>query len=163
PLDRRGARLARQGLQPDRRAVQEKQPAEDRGFVQGCRRACRRDVRTAVRQDHRSASACRRRQRARSLKKTKAVEPIRWRGDRMKGAKDLEAEAKAIYEEDLAANRTMGKLGAELIPERARIMTHCNAGALATAGYGTALGVVRSAKDKKISVIACETRPYLQG
>jgi methylthioribose-1-phosphate isomerase len=81
----------------------------------------------------------------------------------MKGAKDLEAEAKAIYQEDLTANRTMGKLGAELIPERARVMTHCNAGALATAGYGTALGVVRASKDKKISVIACETRPYLQG
>src|SRR3989442_12243054 len=81
----------------------------------------------------------------------------------MKGAKDLEAEARAIYEEDLAANRTMGKLGAELIPERARIMTHCNAGALATAGYGTALGVVRSSKGKNVSVIACETRPYLQG
>jgi S-methyl-5-thioribose-1-phosphate isomerase len=57
----------------------------------------------------------------------------------------------------------MGKLGAELIPNKARVMTHCNAGALATAGYGTALGVIRSAKDKKISVIANETRPYLQG
>jgi methylthioribose-1-phosphate isomerase len=86
-----------------------------------------------------------------------------WALDRMKGAKDLEAEAKAIYQEDLAANRAMGKLGAELIPERARIMTHCNAGALATAGYGTALGVVRSSKGKNVSVIACETRPYLQG
>jgi methylthioribose-1-phosphate isomerase len=86
-----------------------------------------------------------------------------WALDRMKRAQDLEAEAKAIYEEDLAANRAMGDLGAKLIPERARIMTHCNAGALATAGYGTALGVVRSAKGKKVSVIACETRPYLQG
>ena len=86
-----------------------------------------------------------------------------WALDRMKGATDLEAEAKAIYQEDLSANQAMGKLGAELIPERARIMTHCNAGALATAGYGTALGVVRSSKGKNISVIACETRPYLQG
>ena len=86
-----------------------------------------------------------------------------WALERMKKAKDLEAEAKAIFAEDLAANRAMGKLGAELIPEKARIMTHCNAGALATAGYGTALGVVRSAKGKKISVIANETRPYLQG
>jgi methylthioribose-1-phosphate isomerase len=81
----------------------------------------------------------------------------------MKKARDLEAEAIAIYEEDLAANHAMGDLGAKLIPERARIMTHCNAGALATAGYGTALGVIRSAKGKKITVIANETRPYLQG
>jgi methylthioribose-1-phosphate isomerase len=66
-------------------------------------------------------------------------------------------------EEDLAGNRAMGKLGAELIPHGARVMTHCNTGALATAGYGTALGVIRSAKDKKISVIANETRPYLPG
>jgi methylthioribose-1-phosphate isomerase len=86
-----------------------------------------------------------------------------WALERMKKAKDLQAEAIAIYDEDLAANRAMGKLGAELIPERARVMTHCNTGALATAGYGTALGVIRSAKDKKISVIANETRPYLQG
>jgi len=86
-----------------------------------------------------------------------------WALERMKKAKDLEAEARAIYEEDLAANRAMGRLGAKLIPERARVMTHCNTGALATAGFGTALGVIRSAKDKKISVIANETRPYLQG
>jgi methylthioribose-1-phosphate isomerase len=86
-----------------------------------------------------------------------------WALERMKKAKDLEAEARAIYEADLAANRALGKLGAELIPEGARIMTHCNTGALATAGYGTALGVIRSAKEKKISVIANETRPYLQG
>jgi len=86
-----------------------------------------------------------------------------WALERMKKARDLEAEARAIYDEDLAANRAMGKLGAELIPERARVMTHCNAGALATAGYGTALGVIRSSKDKGVSVIACETRPYLQG
>jgi len=86
-----------------------------------------------------------------------------WAPDRMKKAKDLKAEAEAIFNEDLAANHAMGKLGAELIPDKARVMTHCNAGALATAGYGTALGVIRSAKDKKISVIANETRPYLQG
>jgi methylthioribose-1-phosphate isomerase len=86
-----------------------------------------------------------------------------WALERMKKAKDLEAEARAIFDEDLAANRALGKLGAELIPEGARIMTHCNTGALATAGFGTALGVIRSAKDKKISVIANETRPYLQG
>ena len=86
-----------------------------------------------------------------------------WALDRMKRAKDLKAEAEAIYEEDLAANRAIGELGAQFIKERARVMTHCNAGALATAGYGTALGVIRSAKGKKISVIANETRPYLQG
>ena len=86
-----------------------------------------------------------------------------WALERMKKAKDLEAEAKAIYEEDIAANRAMGERGAQLIPARARVMTHCNTGALATAGHGTALGVIRSAKGKKISVIANETRPYLQG
>jgi len=86
-----------------------------------------------------------------------------WALDRMRKAKDLKAEAEAIYAEDLAANRAMGKLGAKLVPRNARVMTHCNTGALATAGHGTALGVIRSAKDKKVSVIACETRPYLQG
>jgi methylthioribose-1-phosphate isomerase len=86
-----------------------------------------------------------------------------WALERMKKAKDLRAEAEAIFAEDLAANRTMGKFGAELIPDGARVMTHCNTGALATAGHGTALGVIRSAKDKNISVIANETRPYLQG
>jgi methylthioribose-1-phosphate isomerase len=86
-----------------------------------------------------------------------------WALERMKKAKSLRAEAEAIFAEDLAANRAMGKLGAELIPPRARVMTHCNTGALATAGHGTALGVIRSAKDKNVSVIACETRPYLQG
>jgi methylthioribose-1-phosphate isomerase len=86
-----------------------------------------------------------------------------WALERMKKAKDLEKEALAIYAEDLAANHEIGRLGAELIRERARVMTHCNTGALATAGYGTALGVIRSSKDKGISVIANETRPYLQG
>ena len=86
-----------------------------------------------------------------------------WALERMKKAKDLEAEAAAIFAEDLAANRAMGKLGAALIPDRARVMTHCNTGALATAGYGTALGVIRASKGKNISVIANETRPYLQG
>jgi len=86
-----------------------------------------------------------------------------WALERMKKAEDLEAEAIAIYEEDLAANRAIGRFGAELIRERSRVMTHCNTGALATAGYGTALGVIRAAKGKNISVIANETRPYLQG
>jgi methylthioribose-1-phosphate isomerase len=86
-----------------------------------------------------------------------------WALERMRKAKDLKAEAEAIYAEDVAANREIGRLGAELIRERARVMTHCNAGALATAGYGTALGVIRSSKHKNITVIANETRPYLQG
>jgi methylthioribose-1-phosphate isomerase len=86
-----------------------------------------------------------------------------WALERMKKAQDLEAEAIAIYDEDLAANRAIGRLGAELIRERSRVMTHCNTGALATAGYGTALGVIRASKGKNISVIANETRPYLQG
>ena len=86
-----------------------------------------------------------------------------WALDRMKRAKDLKAEAEAIFAEDLAGNKAMGDFGAALIPQRARIMTHCNAGALATAGYGTALGVIRSSKSKNVSVVACETRPYLQG
>jgi methylthioribose-1-phosphate isomerase len=86
-----------------------------------------------------------------------------WALERMKRAENLETEAMTIFEEDLAANRTLGRLGAELLPPGARVMTHCNTGALATAGHGTALGVIRSAKDKNVSVIACETRPYLQG
>ena len=77
----------------------------------------------------------------------------------------LLAEALAIQEEDVAACRRMGDLGAELLPAGARVLTHCNAGALATAGYGTALGVIRSAAraGKLSNVFADETRPYLQG
>jgi len=86
-----------------------------------------------------------------------------WALERMKKAKDLKAEAEAIFAEDIAANQAMGKLGAKLMPRKARVLTHCNTGALATAGHGTALGVIRSARGKKVSVIACETRPYLQG
>src|SRR3712207_305129 len=75
-------------------------------------------------------------------------------------------EAKAIYEEDIAANRALGRFGGELLPDNATVLTHCNAGALATAGdYGTALGVIRGARDagKRVAVIADETRPFLQG
>ena len=88
-----------------------------------------------------------------------------WALERMKGAKNPEAEARAIFAEDLEANLAMGRHGAALIPKGARILTYCNAGALATSGHGTALGVVRTAfeRDKGISVVACETRPYLQG
>ncbi|MBS2018527.1 MAG: S-methyl-5-thioribose-1-phosphate isomerase [Deltaproteobacteria bacterium] len=74
-------------------------------------------------------------------------------------------EARALHRHEVAACRALGALGAPFVPDGATILTHCNAGALATAGYGTALGVVRAAKEagKKIQVLACETRPYLQG
>jgi len=77
----------------------------------------------------------------------------------------LLAEAQAILDEDVAANRAMGDHGATLVPSGARILTHCNAGALATAGYGTALGVVRSAhaQGKVALVWVDETRPVMQG
>jgi len=77
----------------------------------------------------------------------------------------LEAEARAILAEDVAANRALGDHGASLVPPNARILTHCNAGALATAGYGTALGVVRSAhaQGKVALVWVDETRPVMQG
>src|SRR6478736_9539263 len=74
-------------------------------------------------------------------------------------------EAKLIHDEDVASCRSMGAFGAEMVPDGARILTHCNAGALATAGYGTALGVIRAAVEqgKRVAVFADETRPYLQG
>jgi methylthioribose-1-phosphate isomerase len=77
----------------------------------------------------------------------------------------LTQEAHDILAEDVAVNRAMGAYGAALLPSTAQVLTHCNAGALATAGHGTALGVIRSAvaSGKKISVIADETRPFLQG
>ncbi len=77
----------------------------------------------------------------------------------------LAEEARAIHREDVAACRRMGELGAAFVPDGARILTHCNAGALATGGYGTALGVIRAAHEqgKQVSVFADETRPYLQG
>jgi methylthioribose-1-phosphate isomerase len=77
----------------------------------------------------------------------------------------LEAEARRIHDADVASCRAMGAFGADLVPQDARILTHCNAGALATAGYGTALGVIRAAAEqgKRIAVLADETRPFLQG
>jgi methylthioribose-1-phosphate isomerase len=74
-------------------------------------------------------------------------------------------EANRMHDEDIAANRAMGRHGAELLPDGATVLTHCNAGALATAGYGTALGVIRAAVEagKRIAVYADETRPFLQG
>jgi methylthioribose-1-phosphate isomerase len=75
------------------------------------------------------------------------------------------ALARRIHREDVEACKEMGRLGAERVPDGATILTHCNAGALATGGYGTALGVVRGARDagKTVRVLADETRPYLQG
>src|SRR5215203_1208992 len=103
-----------------------------------------------------------------------------WAIDRMKGAfaagaqagespeeiaRRLEQEARAIHDEDVANCRLMGGIGAALVSDGARVLTHCNAGALATAGYGSALGVIRAAVEqgKKIAVFADETRPFLQG
>jgi len=77
----------------------------------------------------------------------------------------LEERAIALFEEDVAANRAMGEHGAKLLPAKGNVLTHCNAGALATAGYGTALGVIRAsvAAGKRIHVYVDETRPFLQG
>ena len=101
-----------------------------------------------------------------------------WAIDRMRGvmksvadrepaevAARLLEEAHAVLAEDIAANRTMGAHGSRLLKDGARVLTHCNAGALATAGHGTALGVIRSAvaAGKRIAVVADETRPFLQG
>jgi methylthioribose-1-phosphate isomerase len=77
----------------------------------------------------------------------------------------LGAEARALHTDEVEACKKMGRLGAENVPQTATILTHCNAGALATGGYGSALGVIRAAREagKKVRVIATETRPLLQG
>lgn len=102
-----------------------------------------------------------------------AIDRMRARFERERNIGDVEKvkealveEALLIFDEDIAANRAIGAFGAPLIPDGGTVLTHCNAGALATAGdYGTALGVVRGARDagKKVAVIADETRPFLQG
>ena len=102
-----------------------------------------------------------------------AIERMRATFEKNKHLNDVEKvkqalvnEALAIHEEDIAANREIGRYGGELIDDGATVLTHCNAGALATGGdYGTALGVIRGARDagKRVAVIADETRPYLQG
>ncbi|HEX9163916.1 MAG TPA: S-methyl-5-thioribose-1-phosphate isomerase [Thermoanaerobaculia bacterium] len=94
---------------------------------------------------------------------------LRWAIERMLDAADREAdlvaEAEKILTEDVEANMRIGRFGAELLGQRSTVLTHCNAGALATGGYGTALGVVRAAVEsgKSIDVFADETRPYMQG
>ncbi len=77
----------------------------------------------------------------------------------------LDREAETIHDDDVASCRAMGAFGADVVPADAHILTHCNAGALATAGYGTALGVIRGAVEqgKRVTVFADETRPFLQG
>ena len=100
-----------------------------------------------------------------------AIERMRQRHEQSRSASTRTAAeallelAQEIHRDDVEICRAIGRHGAPLIADGARIMTHCNAGALATAGHGTALGVIRSARDagKRISVIANETRPYLQG
>jgi methylthioribose-1-phosphate isomerase len=83
--------------------------------------------------------------------------------EQLKGG--LDREAQMIHDEDVASCRAMGAFGAAVVPADARILTHCNAGALATAGYGTALGVIRGAVEagKAVAVFADETRPFMQG
>jgi len=98
---------------------------------------------------------------------------LSWAIDRMLSLADSEcsseritAEAEKMYQEDLKVNKAIGRYGAKVVPKNARVLTHCNAGALATTGYGTALGVIRWAvmeQKKHVEVYACETRPYLQG
>jgi methylthioribose-1-phosphate isomerase len=102
-----------------------------------------------------------------------AVERMRWafKHGRRDGAsidqirKLLVSEALDIHREDVESNQKMGAFGADLIPDNGTVLTHCNAGALATAGFGTALGVIRAAVEagKNIRVFADETRPFLQG
>lgn len=100
-----------------------------------------------------------------------AIERMRSVCAGMAGAPDgairdaLLREARAIQDEDIAANRAIGRFGADLLPQSATVVTHCNAGALACAGYGTALGVIRAAREagKTVRVYADETRPRLQG
>jgi methylthioribose-1-phosphate isomerase len=95
---------------------------------------------------------------------------LAWAVDRMMNVPDrsaaaLRAEAEAIDREDVASCRAIGRHGAALLGAQSTVLTHCNAGALATAGYGTALGVIRAAIEggKQVAVFADETRPYLQG
>lgn len=97
--------------------------------------------------------------RMRRLRVTMAGEPLAAVRAR------LVEEAKIVYHEDIAINKAIGAHGAPLVPDGKTVLTHCNAGALATAGYGTALGVIRAAVEagKKIDVFADETRPFLQG
>jgi len=90
---------------------------------------------------------------------------LRWAVERVLGAQDFEAEAMRIHDEQRAADRRMGEIGAELLPEGVTVLTHCNTGSLATGGIGSALGVVKTAhwQGKGVRVLVDETRPLLQG
>ena len=122
----------------------------------------------AVRQDLKAFEAA---ERVLAASRPTAVN-LRWALARLRGlwqrgadAAALELEARRIHEEDLAQNLLMGELGAALLPQGARVITHCNTGALATGGHGTALGVIRTAhaQGKLTQVYNTETRPWLQG
>jgi methylthioribose-1-phosphate isomerase len=100
-----------------------------------------------------------------ALDRMRAALGTETRDDPRSAAARLAAAALALFNADVETNRAIGRAGAALVPEGARVLTYCNTGSLATAGHGTALGVIRTARDqgKRVSVIASETRPYLQG
>jgi len=126
-----------------------------RGFDKGFERVCRTLLAARPTAVNLSWAV----ERMRRLYREHAGEPLPQLRER------LEREAQAIHREDIEANRALGRHGATLLRDGATVLTYCNAGALATAGYGTALGVIRRAREigKRISVVACETRPFLQG
>ncbi len=96
---------------------------------------------------------------------SRGLDAARRCGSPAEAHQELLTAAKRVHQEDVAANRAMGRHGAELVPEGGGVLTHCNTGALATAGYGTALGVIRAAweQGKRFQVFCTETRPWLQG
>ncbi len=100
-----------------------------------------------------------------ALERMRALYEAHPEADARAMAEQLLTEAHRVYQEDIQINQTLGQFGAELLHDGDRILTHCNAGALATAGHGTALGVIRSAvaSGKRLAVFADETRPFLQG
>jgi len=100
-----------------------------------------------------------------AVEKINSISAANTKADTKRLAEIIEKAATAIMDEDVSNNRKIGELGAELVPMKASILTHCNAGSLATGGFGTALGVIRAAADKgkDIHVIIDETRPLLQG
>ncbi len=100
-----------------------------------------------------------------ALQRMRVVHAAGTKDDPKSAAAELAEAALALFNADLETNRAIGRAGAALLPDGARVLTHCNSGSLATAGHGTALGVIRTARDqgKRVSVIASETRPYLQG
>ncbi|HTF13877.1 MAG TPA: S-methyl-5-thioribose-1-phosphate isomerase [Burkholderiales bacterium] len=100
-----------------------------------------------------------------ALDRMRVVLAASGKDDPKSAAAKLAEAALALFRADVETNRAIGRAGAAHVPDGARVLTYCNTGSLATAGHGTALGVIRSARDqgKRISVVASETRPYLQG